>query len=245
MFPWEWAVAMAESWLNNSEYGFLTPVGLSCKAIGNWSGTPELDDYHFGVTPDANWYMLRGLYLHAVDTLANKFTLTHLKGYHLERGIPFASEARNMDFNLFGDQYSNFNAGKILLILEGIGGLRYSMPDDSFTFSDNLPLEWSFMEFRVPVYKAGNDVAWVSTRAERRCDGATVTKAVHVSLNPFGNLYIRPWAEDAEVLSSLPSDSSTASPVGHLGWLFNTAEANVTLTLSHSTNLDGVACYFG
>merc|ERR1712194_154127 len=85
MFPREWAVAMAESWLNNSEYGFLTPVGLSCKAIGNWSSTPELDDYHFGVTPDANWSMLRGLYRHAVDTLANKFTLTHLKGYHLER----------------------------------------------------------------------------------------------------------------------------------------------------------------
>ena len=46
-------------------------------------------------------------------------------------------------------RYSNFNAGKILLFLEGIGGLRYSAHDDSFTFADNLPTEWTFMEFRV------------------------------------------------------------------------------------------------
>ena len=40
------------------------------------------------MTPDANWYLLRGLYLHQIDALANKFTLAHLKKYNTEWGIP-------------------------------------------------------------------------------------------------------------------------------------------------------------
>ena len=78
-----------------------------------------------------------------------------------------APEARTMDFAMFGDQYSNFNAGKLLLLLEGVGGLRYSVSDDSFTFADNLPREWTFMEFRVPVQKPGADVQWVEPRVDR------------------------------------------------------------------------------
>ena len=80
--------------------------------------------------------------------------MIHLKlSLILILGIPVAPEGRHRDFSLFGDQYSNFNAGKILLILEGIGGLHYSTTDDSFTFAENLPKEWSFMEFQVPVQK--------------------------------------------------------------------------------------------
>ena len=37
------------------------------------------------------------------------------------------------------DQYSNFDAGKILPILEGMAGLDYSIPDDTFTVCDNMP----------------------------------------------------------------------------------------------------------
>ena len=37
------------------------------------------DQGNFGVVPDANWFMLRALYRHNVDTLANKFTLDHLR----------------------------------------------------------------------------------------------------------------------------------------------------------------------
>ena len=66
--------------------------------------------------------------------------MIHLKqSIILILGIPVAPEGRHKDFSLFGDQYSNFNAGKILLILEVIGGLHYSTADDSFTFAENLP----------------------------------------------------------------------------------------------------------
>ena len=66
--------------------------------------------------------MIRALYLHTVDGLANRFSLAHLKGYNMEGGVPVAPEGRNTHYVRFGDKYSNFNAGKILLILEGIGG---------------------------------------------------------------------------------------------------------------------------
>lgn len=50
--------------------------------------------------------MLRALYRHNVDLLANKFTLEHLKKYNMEWGeIPVAPEARDQRFKLFGDQY--------------------------------------------------------------------------------------------------------------------------------------------
>ena len=71
---------------------------------------------------DGNWYAIRPLYLHTVDRLANKFTLAHLKTYNMEAGVPVAPEGRDQDYALSGDKFSNFNAGKILLLLEGIGG---------------------------------------------------------------------------------------------------------------------------
>ena len=58
-----------------------------------------------------------------MEELANKFTLEHLKTYNMEAGVPVAPEGRDSNYALFGDKYSNFNAGKILLILEGIGGI--------------------------------------------------------------------------------------------------------------------------
>ena len=64
--------------------------------------------------------MIRPLYVHNVERLANKFLLAHLKHYNMQWGIPVAPEGRQIDFSLFGDQYSNFNAGKILLLLEGV-----------------------------------------------------------------------------------------------------------------------------
>ena len=41
------------------------------------------------------------------------------------------------------------------------------MEDDSFIFAENLPIEWSFMEFDVPVISSDQDVHWVNCRVER------------------------------------------------------------------------------
>jgi len=235
MFPRNWTLAMAQKWLDDSVNGFSSgDVPLSCVARKDWPKPPwDPNDasYNFVVTPDANWYMLRGLYMHTVDALANKFTLAHLKKYNMEWGIPVAPETRRRDFTMHGDQYSNFNAGKILLILEGIGGIRYSTADDSFTFADNLPREWTFMEFRIPVQKAGADVVWVKARAERLQDGGNVVKRVTVESCPFRNLIVQPWADDARVVATSPAGAVANSPVGHVDWRFRAENATVVLTL--------------
>ena len=236
MFPREWVDIMAREWLNDPVKGFFGEVPLTTIALQDFPGADIVNS--FAVVPDANWYMIRALYLHTIDGLANKFTLAHLKKYNMEWGIPVAPEGRHADFSLFGDQYSNFNAGKILLILDGLAGLGYSVHDDSFTFADNLPLEWSFMEFHVPVQKPGEDAVWVKARAERHEENDTFIKSVTVESNPFKRLIIRPWEEDSEVIAESPSDGKdTDPPAGHSGWIFSSengddaSNANIILTL--------------
>ena len=213
MFPREWVDIMAREWMDNPVEGFFGEVPLTTIPMKDW----EENNFEFAVVPDANWYMIRALYIHTIDALANKFTIAHLKKYNMEWGIPFATEGRYQDSTLFGDRFSNFNAGKILLILEGIGGIHYSTHEDSFTFADNLPLEWSFMEFHVPVQSPEGDETWVKVRSEReQKDGEEEVKIVTVESNPFKKLIVQPWLEDANVVSSYPSGEVSDPPVGHM-----------------------------
>jgi hypothetical protein len=66
-------------------------------------------------------------------------------------GIPIVPEAWSKVPAPWGDQYSNFNAGKILLILEGMAGLEYSIPQSTLTVCDSMPEQWSCMEVRIPM----------------------------------------------------------------------------------------------
>merc|ERR1712094_39515 len=111
-------------------------------------------------------------------------------------------------------------------IIEGIGGIRYSVTNDSFTFADNLPIDWSYMEYHIPVMK-GSGVAWVKTRAQRVQKGNKVTKTVTVDSNPFKNLIVEPWAEDAKVTSTSPAKSVSYAAPGHVGWHFQASSASV------------------
>ena len=97
----------------------ILPLSQVPRLFSYWSPT------YLYVFLDGNWYAIRPLYIHNVEDLANKFTLAHLKTYNMEAGVPVAPEGRDSSYALFGDKYSNFNAGKILLILEGIGGFPY------------------------------------------------------------------------------------------------------------------------
>ena len=234
MFPREWVETMAVNWLDNPVDGFFSDVPL-CRFAQQDLPEREESNGNFHSVPDGNWFMIRGLYLHNVDALANKFTLAHLKQYNMEWGIPVAPESRRMDNSPAGDQYSNFNAGKILLVLEGIGGLRYSTHHDSFTFADNLPLEWTFMEFRVPVVgREGGGVIWVKARAERsEIGGGKVEKVVTVENNPFQKLILQPWLEESEVILSEKAFEEKEEPChGHKSYAFeNVNNASVVIHL--------------
>jgi len=232
MFPREWLKTMAEKWLDNQEDGFFGTVPLTRLPLKDWED--GVND-NFAVVPDANWYMIRGLYLHTIDRLANKFTLAHLKGYNMENGVPVAPEGRDSNFQRFGDKYSNFNAGKILLLLEGIGGLKYTIQEDTFIFAENLPQEWDSMEYNIPVPDQNGHIVWVIAKVERYQMTKTVVngtdcqiknKIITVENNPFSKLIIRPWLEEGEVLSYIPGDEylENSPPEGHIGFIFNNQE---------------------
>ena len=106
-----------------------------------------------GYTPDTAYFTLDGLFRQGLVKVASELTLNHLAHYNWseEWQIPVAPEAYRRDLTLFGDQYSNFNAGKILLYLEGLGGLKVSLPDQQLTIRSALPDAWEWMEIRLPV----------------------------------------------------------------------------------------------
>ena len=184
--------------------------------------------------PDANYWMISPLYRHKISGVANKALLGHLKRFNMENGLPVAPEARKLDLAEFGNQFNNFNAGKILLYLQGLGGLRVSNVDDSFTFADNLPTNWTFMEFRVLVARnnsegVSTDVQWVMARVERERVQRTsaVKKKVTIKNNPFSKLRVQPWADEAEVVSVLGGNTTTGvrERDGHVEWDFRDDEA--------------------
>ena len=74
---------MGRVWLDDPIEGFFGEVPLTTIALKDFNDSITNS---FAVVPDANWYMIRSLYLHNVDDLGNKFTLAHLTKYNMEWG---------------------------------------------------------------------------------------------------------------------------------------------------------------
>jgi hypothetical protein len=152
-FPYEYARKMVETWALDQEngfYGAFFPLAMSKAAMRKFR-TPV--DHSFGYTPDTAYFTLDGMFRQGLVVEASELTLNHLENYnyHAAWKIPVAPEAYTRGLSLFGDQYSNFNAGKILLYLEGLAGLAYSVPEKQFTIRPALPKVWDWMEVRLPI----------------------------------------------------------------------------------------------
>ena len=151
-FPNEYARAMVAEWALDRDKGFygdFFPLALSKRAMKIFNTRV---DHAFGYTPDTAYFTLDGMFRQRIKE-APDLTLNHLTNYnyHAEWEMPVAPEAYRRDLTLFGDQYSNFNAGKILLFLEGLAGLSYSVPDQMISIRPALPSTWDWMEIRLPV----------------------------------------------------------------------------------------------
>jgi hypothetical protein len=152
-FPNEYARAMVDAWALDREkgfYGAFFPLAMSRQSMKIFNTDV---DHSFGYTPDTAYFTLDGMFRQGFLDKAAELTLNHIENYnyHAKWQIPVAPEAYKRDLTLFGDQFSNFNAGKILLYLEGLGGLRYSIPDKKLTINPALPEAWEWMEIRFPI----------------------------------------------------------------------------------------------
>ena len=152
-FPNEYAKTMVNTWALDRKKGFFGeffPLAMSRHAMKTFK---KPADHSFGYTPDTAYFTLDGMFRQHLVKEATELTLNHLENYnyHAEWKIPVAPEAYKRDLTLFGDQYSNFNAGKILLYLEGLAGLKYSLPGQQLTIRPALPQAWEWMEVRLPI----------------------------------------------------------------------------------------------
>lgn len=168
-FPRKYAETMVEDWAldrNRGFFGEFFPLAMAKESMAIFATDV---DHSFGYTPDTAYFTLDGMFRQRLAQAA-ELTLNHLENYnwHDEWQIPVAPEAYERDLALFGDQYSNFNAGKLLLYLEGFGGLRVSIPDRELTVRPALPEAWEWMEIRLPI-----EGKWTRIRYGR--DGVEVT----------------------------------------------------------------------
>ena len=176
-FPREYARRMTDAWLLDAEDGFLGPIpplAMARRSMRVYAGEADLA---FGSTPDTAYFTLDGLFRQGLRDEAARLTLRHLLAYNwqAEWGVPVAPEAYRRDGRLFGDQYSNFNAGKLLLVLEGLCGLRVDVPADTLTVREAMPAEWDAMEVAFPLSLRGeSEPRWPTVRYARTAHGVDV-----------------------------------------------------------------------
>ena len=197
-FPREYADKMIRSWALDRVKGFygeFFPLAMARRSMKTFASET---DHAFGYTPDTAYFTLDGMFRQDFPKVASELTLNHLENYnyHDEWEIPVAPEAYRRDLELFGDQYSNFNAGKILLFLEGLAGISYSLPDGFFQVRDAMPTTWEWMEIEVPV---GMKPDWVKVRIERKNERGGIMKRIIVENSPLP-VKITPWLEDRQLV---------------------------------------------
>ncbi len=217
-FPEDWAYRMTQEWAVDSAKGFFWTVPLSTVAIKDFRHVSDV----FTSTPDTNYYAIIGMYNRHVGRMANVCALAHLKGYNMHWDIPIAPEAWSKEPAPWGDQYSNFNAGKILLILEGMAGIEYSIPESTLTICDNMPEQWSSMELRVPM-KVDGKMHWPIVQYRREQSGDMVQKTISVRGNPLANLRLQPWLEEGSVASAPSGYTTKDQGRNHIGYRFKAA----------------------
>ena len=165
-FPREYAERMIHSWALNQLDGFMGeffPLAMAKQSMKLFTSPVDLS---FGYTPDTAYFTLDGMFRQGFPKIASELTLNHLENYnyHPEWKLPVAPEAYRRNLDLFGDQFSNFNAGKILLFIEGLAGVSYSVPDQILKIRDSMPLAWDWMEIDIPT---GAQSEWTKIRFER------------------------------------------------------------------------------
>ncbi len=192
-FPREYAEKMINTWALSKENGFygeFFPLAMAKPSMKAFTSQADLD---FGYTPDTAYFTLDGMFRQGFAKVASELTLNHLENYnyHDEWKIPVAPEAYRRNLDLFGDQYSNFNAGKILLFLEGLAGISYSLPEGIFHVRDAMPTAWEWMELEIPMRK---ETVWTNVRIERQKKASGITKTIEVRNCPL-EVKLEPWLE--------------------------------------------------
>jgi hypothetical protein len=234
-FPDLWAAQMYEDWGMNDVNGFFDDVPMSVRALKDKPAEYE----PFWATPDTAYWAQYGMFKQHIGLNAAVIATAHLKSYnyHQDWDMPVAPEAWDSDNEIWGDAYSNFNAGKILLILEGLCGLEYSVPDSTFTISDTMPTEWSYMNIMVPIGD-GSQADWVDVQVDRSTAGDNTVKTYSVEDCPLDTVQINAFLEEREIVSATSgytTDDEHFHGYALYSPLSGSSDPSLTLTLSDTS----------
>ncbi len=213
-FPRDYAQRMTQSWALDRDRGFygdFFPLAMSRQSMKAFATKV---DHSFGYTPDTAYFTLSGLFRQRLGDPAWRLTLNHLENYNFNAdwNVPVAPEAYTRSGKLFGDQYSNFNAGKLLLYLEGLAGIEYSIPDQQLVVHDTMPTDWNWMEVRLPIQRPGESTThWPVIRYERSANGNETTKSIRVTDCPL-QITLEPWPEGKRVTGTEPLPVDAGQP---------------------------------
>lgn len=218
-FPRDYASKMTGSWALDRDKGFFGdffPLAMSKQAMKKFASKV---DHSFGYTPDTAYFTLSSMFRHRLGDPAWRLTLNHLENYNFSSkwNVPVAPEAYTRSGKLFGDQYSNFNAGKLLLFLEGLAGIEYSLPKRELRVHDTMPTSWNWMEVRLPIRLPGQrKTHWPVIRFERSRQKGEVIKTIRVTHSPL-RVTLEPWSEARRVIfvETQPMDGVKQSASGY------------------------------
>ena len=203
--PTDWVDRMCESWVMNTEAGFLSPVGLRTRPLA------DPPNGVFAVSTISNWLAIEGMFRHHRDHEALLCTLLHIRGMNRTHGFPVAPEAWSPDLRPWGSLYYNWDSCVTDLLIKRIAGIDYSVVDGTFTVTDHLPEEWSYVETYVPVTIDGK-TSWVHTRIDQKPTGDGVEKKITVGGCLLPRLILEPWLAGRE-LHSFGGTPNRGTPV--------------------------------
>jgi hypothetical protein len=222
--PDQWAQAMTDRWIMNTEEGYLGPVAIRIR--------PPLDPPNgvFRVSTISTWLAIEGMFRHHCDEAGVFTTLSHIRGMHRDHGFPVAPECWDPNDKPWGSLYYNWDGPITDLILRRLAGISFSQKDNSFTLADHMPESWSFMDIDLPVTQHGK-TKWVQLRYRQTSTPEGAKKQIEVKGQPFRKLTIEPWQMGRKFLSGTDG-LSAGQGKGHQGVVFrNKKDAKVEISL--------------
>ena len=193
--PKKWGQEMIDKFVMDTEIGFISPVGINTRA----ADSPP--NGIFRCSTISLWLGVDGMFRQDRPYAANLTTLNHIKAMTREWGYPVAPEAWQEDHLSWGSRYYNWDIALVCPMLEWLAGISYSIPDNTFKVTPNLPDSWTYIETYTPVVMNGR-TKWVKSRVERKKAGGDYKISVSIDGSPMKKNIIAISTEDRKVLKT-------------------------------------------
>ena len=238
-FPDAWVKQLTETWIMDTEKGFLGPVALDVRS------KKSKQNGIFEVSTISTWQVIEGLFQNNVDKEAVFITLHHINGMNRDYGFPVAPEVWTPDYKPWGSMYYNWDGAMVLPIIKRLSGFDYSVEDRSISISDHAPPKWDFIHLMVPIDQKSKQPKWVDLYIERKknniknLDGSDQIIKQYTVLNAGSwDVEITPWLEDRNILDSQTSSNGLRkNKIGEPIYLFpESGHHTLELTLGSDNN---------